>query len=106
MLNKDALLKKLKILRQKYEKDGVIICGVFGSYAREEETQSSDVDIAYKINKAVFSQSYKGFKAASKIAEIAHEISKELGEKVDFISLESSNRTLNKNINNELLSCK
>lgn len=104
MLKKDELLNKIELLRKKYEKEGIVICGIFGSYAREDNTRNSDVDIAYKINKTIFSKRYKGFKAASKIADVSNEISREIGEKVDFVSIDSLNASLNQKIKSELSS--
>ena len=41
-MNKEEILQKLKELKLKYEAEGFEILGLFGSYARGEETESSD----------------------------------------------------------------
>lgn len=46
-VNKENILSVLKALdREKYS---ILEIGLFGSYAREEETDSSDIDIIVKI---------------------------------------------------------
>jgi predicted nucleotidyltransferase len=77
--------------------------GIFGSYAKENYTNNSDIDIAYCLNKKVFFSKFKGFKAVSKIAEIQNNLSKLLSKKVDFISIHSSNNILNQNITKSII---
>lgn len=98
----DDIFKILRKSKQYFVTDGVEIVGVFGSFARGEQTTRSDVDIAYKLSKDTFFQKYKGFKAASKLAEIKDELSTLLQRKVDFISIENSNNELRKNIKREI----
>lgn len=58
-MTKDEILAKFKEITPKYAQDGIIIQGLFGSYARGEEHKNSDVDIAYKLNEELFFQSIK-----------------------------------------------
>ena len=44
-MTKEEILQILKELKPKYEAEGFEILGLFGSYARDEATESSDVDI-------------------------------------------------------------
>lgn len=46
-INKESILSVLKALDK--EKYSILEIGLFGSYAREEETDSSDIDIIVKI---------------------------------------------------------
>lgn len=46
-VNKENILSVLKALDK--EKYSILEIGLFGSYAREEETDSSDIDIIVKI---------------------------------------------------------
>ena len=48
-MKNQALFNELKSLKQVLQKDGFIIDGVFGSYARDENTEQSDVDILYHL---------------------------------------------------------
>jgi len=93
----------LKENKQLYLNDGVEIIGVFGSVARDEATYSSDIDIAYKLIKDRFFHKYRGFAAISKISDIKQELSHKLHKKVDFISLDNSNKDLVNSIKKELI---
>jgi len=97
------ILQTLKNSKAQFLDDGVEIVGVFGSFARNEQTPSSDVDIAYKLSKEKFFSKYRGFKAVIKIAEIQEELSRKLKRKVDLISFENSNKELVKNIKKEIV---
>ncbi len=58
MPNKNDILTKLKELQPTYEKEGVVILGLFGSYAKDTQTKFSDIDIAYKLDYNRFSKQY------------------------------------------------
>ena len=68
-----VLLDKLKEKKRLLLKDGFEIIGVFGSYARGDETKESDIDLLYDI-KPVFMQKYEGFQAFAKLNEIREEL--------------------------------
>ena len=72
----------LSRLKEKYKADGFIVLGVFGSYARGEETDASDIDILYALSD-VFYEKYPGWKAATAILQIKEDFEKTLGKKVD-----------------------
>lgn len=103
-MNRLEILQKLDIIKPKLASEGIIICGIFGSVARDEASSTSDVDIAYKLDKELFLSKYKGFSGASKIAQTSNELAKYLNTKVDFVSIESINDTLNQNILKDLIS--
>ncbi len=68
--------------------------GVFGSLAREENTQESDVDILVK---------FKDTLTLLQLAKIPRELSQILGKKVDLVTEASlKNELLKKNIYNDL----
>jgi len=46
---KDEILKNLKSLKPKHNKYNVERIGLFGSYARDEATKNSDIDIFVDI---------------------------------------------------------
>lgn len=84
--------EQLSQLKTHYAKDGFVIVGVGGSYARGEECEDSDIDLVYKIeNPAIFTACYGGFGAFSKINEIKDEIGAALGKNVDLIALNGLN---------------
>lgn len=43
------VLETISLIKQKYEPEGFIILGVFGSFARNEEVPGSDIDILYEL---------------------------------------------------------
>lgn len=86
------LESKLQQLRSRFSREGFVIIGVSGSYARGEESVKSDLDLLYEIpNPAEFAERHGGFGSFSKILEIKSEIEKEISLPVDLISLTSLN---------------
>ncbi len=74
---------KLSAVKHKYEQEGFIVLGVFGSYARGEETPESDIDILYEFREPFYSH-YPGWEAFGRLETIKAEIEKILGRKVDL----------------------
>jgi hypothetical protein len=85
-LTKRDILRQLKKLKPKYEKEGLILLGLFGSYANETQNSFSDIDIAYKIDYETFSKKYKdGFSKLLRLEDIKKELQQNLKTKVDFV---------------------
>ncbi len=87
--------KIVNILQQKkaeLAQEGFEIIGIFGSYARNEATEESDIDIAYDI-KAPFVKKYGGFEAFSRLKEIKNELKEALGREVDLATIDQISRT-------------
>ena len=75
MPNKNEILITLKELQPTYEKEGVVILGLFGSYARDTQTKFSDIDIAYKLDYDRFSKKYlDGFSKVLRLEAIKEEL--------------------------------
>jgi hypothetical protein len=75
----------LKKLKEYYLKDGIEIVGIFGSFARMENDEFSDIDIAYRL-KPLFFEKYKdGFSQIIKIDDVKKELQQKLKRKVDFV---------------------
>ena len=74
---------KMLKLKNKYAIEGFVIQGIFGSYARDEETKNSDIDILYKLNDSFYKR-YLGWEALGRIEDIKKEIEGVLGVTVDF----------------------
>jgi hypothetical protein len=73
-------------LKPKYQKDGIVILGLFGSYAKDKATKFSDIDIAYELDYDKFSEHYKdGFSKLLRLEEIKDELEKKFKTKVDFV---------------------
>ncbi|PPK58285.1 nucleotidyltransferase family protein [Malaciobacter marinus] len=97
MINKNDIVVKLKELKPKYEQEGLILIGLFGSYAKDNQNSFSDIDIAYKVDYNKFSQKYKdGFSKLLRIDAIKNELQETFKTKVDFVS--DSNKKLLKDI--------
>lgn len=80
------LLDKLKILKPKLYDEGFELLGVFGSFARDEETSSSDIDLLYKIEDTkAYLEKYQGWDSILHIVETKDFIKKELDRDVDFV---------------------
>jgi predicted nucleotidyltransferase len=74
-ITKNTIISTLKKIKPIYEKEGLILIGLFGSYAKDEQNNFSDIDIAYKINYNKFSTKYKdGFSKILIIEEIKQEL--------------------------------
>ena len=70
------LAEHKEIIREKY---GVVITGIFGSYSRGEQKESSDIDILVEIEKPI------GFK----FFELWDELEELLGVKVDLLTIDA-----------------
>jgi len=49
-MQQETILQYLKQVKPYYEKKGFIIEGLFGSYARDEANEESDIDILIEID--------------------------------------------------------
>jgi len=98
MLDKNIVLSKLEEIKPTYESEGLLILGLFGSYARDTQTKFSDIDIAYKLDYDKFSHKYKdGFSKLLRIDEIKKELQSIFKTPVDLVP------DTNKNIIRELV---
>ena len=96
-MNKNEILNKLKELKPIYQNEGLEILGVFGSYAKDENTKYSDIDIAYKLDYEKFSKKYiGGFAKLLRINEIKEELQNVLKNEVDFVP--DSNKKIMKDL--------
>lgn len=85
-MNKEEIINKLKELKPTYQKEGLEILGLFGSYAKDEQTKNSDIDIAYRLDYDKFSQKYVGgFSKLVRIYEIKNELKSIFKKDIDFI---------------------
>jgi predicted nucleotidyltransferase len=73
---KRILLEHKEEIRQKY---GIIILGVFGSYARGEQKETSDVDIIVELERPI----------GLRFFELCDYLENILGTKVDVLTLSS-----------------
>ena len=85
-MKKEEILNKLKELKPIYQQEGLEIVGLFGSYAKDNETEYSDIDIAYKLNYEEFSKKYVGgFSKLLRIDSIKDELKTIFKKEIDFV---------------------
>lgn len=96
-MKKEEILNKLKELKPIYQQEGLEIVGLFGSYAKDNETEYSDIDIAYKLNYEEFSKKYVGgFSKLLRINSIKDELKSIFKKEIDFVP--DSNKKILKDI--------
>ena len=83
-MTKQEILSTLKSLKPQYEKDGFEILGLFGSYARDMQTENSDIDILINTTNE-FLEKYRGFRVFSKLDEIKNEFKQIFHTDIDFV---------------------
>lgn len=101
-MKNQALFNELKSLKQVLQKDGFIIDGVFGSYARDEDTEQSDVDILYHLEQDFYTNN-SGFSGFKKLDEIKEFLSLSLGKKIDLAPKNNLSKTGQKYILSEVV---
>jgi len=103
-LKQNSILQLLKEFKLRYMGEGIIIVGLFGSYARDSYDQFSDVDVAYEIDSKRFSEKYRdGFSKILRIEEIKEQLQQAFHKKVDLVSLKSSNHSFIDHIKQEMI---
>lgn len=83
-LDKSLILSQLKELKSDFETDGIHILGLFGSYARDEENEESDIDILIETT-PLFLEKYRGLKAYAKLDDLKQTIEKSFNKNIDLV---------------------
>jgi len=98
-MNQNEILSKLKEIKPRYEKEGLILLGLFGSYAKNTQTKFSDIDVAYKLDYDKFSLSYKGgFAKLLRIDDVKKELQSIFKNPIDLVP--DSNKSILKDLIN------
>ena len=79
---KDAILGRLREQEVELRRLGVESLSLFGSVARDEERDASDIDIAVKLDPALMP---RGFAYFGFLADLEERLKKALGRHVDVI---------------------
>ena len=95
------IMSLLKHAKEKYATEGFNIVGVFGSYARNEATKESDIDILYELNDKFITR-YQGFDAFARLSSIKKELKNLFGIDVDIAAKSGLSRTAQKYIMKDL----
>ena len=93
-MTKEIILDQLSKLKPKYEKEGLKIYGLFGSYAHDQATSESDIDILVEATPE-FAARY-GFLAIARLKDIEKELSNIFGIKVDLSDRSGMGQTAKK----------
>ncbi len=93
-------IKKIKKLKDILIKEGFIIEGIVGSFARGENF--NDIDIIYSVNN-VFLEKYGGFRSVIRLEKIKSILQKELGIKVNLIAKNAMSKTAKKYMNKDFV---
>lgn len=101
-MSNNEIIKQIKILKNQLQKDGFIIDGIFGSFARNENDANSDVDILYHLENS-FYKKYNGFIGFKRLDEIKKYISKHLDKKIDLAPKNNLSITAQKYILNDVI---
>jgi len=87
---KQSLIEQIKKLKKKYETEGFVILGVFGSFVRGEETEASDLDILYELKDSFYTR-FSGWDVFPVLEEIEKDIENELSIKIDMANKNALN---------------
>lgn len=100
-IDKNIILQYLSDLKYELSKKGIVKFGLFGSFAKDEQTIYSDIDIAIKKDKKFLEKNgvYYYFEILNSIKE---NIQKKFHRNVDIFDLDS-NSELKKTIEKELI---
>jgi len=103
-MDKVDILAKLKHQKDIYEKDGICLVGLFGSFAKESEDTFSDIDVAYTLDYPTFTTKFRdGFSKILRLEAVKKELEILFGKKIDLVSLSSNNKTFIEHIKKELI---
>jgi len=91
-MTKEEIISKLKELKPIYKKDGLLLVGLFGSYARNESTNTSDIDLLYKIDKSTFFDD-TDWGGIHKLKKIKKDLEKVFNRSVDLCTVDNPSRT-------------
>ncbi len=82
-MQKESILNYLKLNQEYYyDQFGVQFIGIFGSFARNEATDNSDIDILYKIGKDKKLSMFSYLKLVKQLEDFFH-------KKIDLVRDES-----------------
>ncbi len=100
----NQILEKLKQLKPIIKNEGFELIGIFGSFARNEENPTSDIDILYQIKDTKeYLKKYSGWNSITHIMDIKELLKKELNRNIDFVDKSSLDSIANKYIKKDLI---
>lgn len=95
-MTKEYIIEKLKELKPVYEKEGLILLGLFGSYARGDADEDSDIDLLYDMNDDKFLSLHGGWSSFSRLTDIKEELKEVFHKDIDLCTIDNPSRTFKK----------
>ena len=92
-ITKEIILQYLKEIKPELENYGIEQIALFGSFAKEEQTVYSDIDIAIK-KKPDFLEQYSAYDYFNMVSTVKQKICKALHRNIDIFDLESDSEFL------------
>jgi hypothetical protein len=104
-MKKKELLNFLHSYKKEFkEKFDFTIIGIFGSFAKENNRENSDIDILYKIEDInSYLLKYSGWNAINHIVETKEHLQTILKSEIDFVDISSLNSIGKEHILKELI---
>ena len=94
--SKSEILQFLKILKPELTAEGIVSLGLFGSVAKNTNTEESDIDIVYETSDT-FINKYKGWSAFTYLnTKLRDKAAKKFNTRVDMFDLNSSSSIVEK----------
>lgn len=79
----EQLLTRLREMKRRYEPEGFIILGAFGSRARGDNRPDSDLDILYRLDQRFF-EVHTGWAVEGRLVDIQEELRAFFGFRIDL----------------------
>jgi uncharacterized protein len=83
IMDRETIIAKLKAREPEFRRLGVESLSLFGSSARRENTDFSDVDVAVRLNRALMP---KGFQYAGRLEVLRERLRETLNCPIDLVS--------------------
>ena len=99
--NKEEIVTFLKDIKDTFAKEGVLIVGLFGSFAKNSENIYSDIDIAIKKDKTILQKDY-AYRYFEILSNLKKEIKQTFSKNVDILDIDSKSEFLD-SIKNEMI---
>ncbi len=97
-MDRDAIIGTLRQHEAEFRALGVESLSLFGSVARRESTENSDVDLAVKLDHA---RMPRGFHYVGRLEELREKLAATLGRPVDVVSEPVRKRRFQENIDRD-----
>ena len=102
-ISSEEILTIMRQFNRRNEERGIRLIGLFGSYARDEASDFSDIDIAYRIDHSRFYPD-NAFRKLEALQEIRRLLERDLRHKVDLIPYPQKDHPLYQRLQKELIS--